>query len=92
MDTSKSFSENQPTNAPRTELPPDAEERVILVCSLARDGIPLSIQTGWSVFSILQEARKEGVFAGLTSGLASGEHSFSHNEASRVVMSNFYVP
>jgi len=47
MDNFKSFGENQPTNAARPELPPDAEERVIL------------------------EARKEGVFAGLTSGLAS---------------------
>jgi len=38
-----------------------------------------------------QEAKKEGVFAGLTSGLASGEHP-SRNEASRVIMSFFYVP
>ena len=79
---------NQAKNAPG--LPPDAEARVILVRIPLPDRMLGQCKLMMTVL-LSQEARKEGVFAGLTSGLASGEHPSRH-EASRVIMSIFFVP
>lgn len=54
------------------KLPDDARAQVISVCS-PRPLIPVYKSTS---LTTPQEARKEGVFAGLSSGLASGEHYF----------------
>ncbi|KAG6828740.1 hypothetical protein H0H92_006878 [Tricholoma furcatifolium] len=34
---------------------------------------------------VVKEARKEGVFAGLTSGLASGEHNFHNRDTVKFI-------
>ena len=83
MDNSKSHNKlgNHPINAPG--LPPDAEARVILVRFTRRTEYLDNVDWEWLL--LLQEARKEGFFAALSSGLASGEH-LSRHEASRVVM------
>jgi hypothetical protein len=48
-------------------LPQDAIERVTLVCTSQQT------ERMWSDYLKSQEARKEGLFAGLTGGLASGK-------------------
>ena len=80
MDNSKSHNKpgKQLTSAPG--LPPDAEARVILVRFTCWTEY---LDHDWLL--LLQEARKEGFFAALTSGLASGEH-LSRHKASRVMM------
>jgi hypothetical protein len=53
-------------------LPPDAEARVIKVCLFLL--LVLGCRFDYPVNRLYeQEARKEGVFAGLTGGLASGK-------------------
>ena len=58
-----------PTPETRTALPPDAEARVISVSGPRKAHLSLRLSP--------QEARQEGIFAGLTSGLVSGEQDLA---------------
>lgn len=64
-----------PVEDPKLGLPADAEARVIKVC-LSCSSAPSVGLTILSIASCEQEARKEGIFAGLTGGLASGKRMF----------------
>ena len=58
-----------PTPETKAALPPDADARVISVSGPI--GVHLSLRLS------PQEARQEGIFAGLTSGLVSGKQNIA---------------